>query len=136
MPGLVSNSSSWSLSTSTHVNSNQPSSSLALGSNSTNGVKTGFLKFFHRRLGYGFIVQDDNGPDVFFHHSQIPSYSPCTSSSYEGLHDECNIFHDNYLWGQPLEYRAERTSDGRHKATNVTGPNGAGLVFADPVDNR
>jgi len=34
-------------------------------------VAQGFVKWFKAEIGYGFIEQDGNAPDVFVHHSAI-----------------------------------------------------------------
>ncbi len=34
-------------------------------------MANGTVKWFNERKGYGFIEQEDGGPDVFVHHSGI-----------------------------------------------------------------
>jgi cold shock protein len=64
-------------------------------------VSTGTVKWFNASKGYGFIVPDDGGTEVFVHHSNI------VSEGYRTLQE-----------GQKVEYD---TGEGRKgpEATNV-----------------
>jgi cold shock CspA family protein len=58
--------------------------------------------------GYGFIVPTDGSPDIFVHQSEIKS------DGFRSLAD-----------GEAVEYETMTESNGKTKATKVTGPNGA-----------
>jgi cold shock protein len=66
-------------------------------------MATGTVKFFNSQKGYGFIVQDNGGPDVFVHISAVER---------AGLH--------NLNEGQKLSFdvQADRRS-GKSAAANL-----------------
>jgi CspA family cold shock protein len=64
-------------------------------------VATGKVKWFSERRGYGFIIPDDGGEDLFVHHSNI------SGEGYRSLHD-----------GQAVEYDVGEGQKGP-EATNV-----------------
>eukprot|EP00529_Nitzschia_sp_RCC80_P035666 CAMPEP_0113483890 /NCGR_PEP_ID=MMETSP0014_2-20120614/23671_1 /TAXON_ID=2857 /ORGANISM="Nitzschia sp." /LENGTH=175 /DNA_ID=CAMNT_0000377459 /DNA_START=124 /DNA_END=651 /DNA_ORIENTATION=+ /assembly_acc=CAM_ASM_000159 len=70
-------------------------------------IKTGSVKWFDAKKGFGFIVPDDGEDDVFVHQSSIHS------EGFRSLAD-----------GEPVEYTLTE-ENGRIKAQNVTGPMGA-----------
>jgi CspA family cold shock protein len=63
---------------------------------------TGTVKWFNATKGYGFIVQDNGGKDVFVHHSAI------LADGYRSLNE-----------GQRVQYEIEQTPKGP-AASNVT----------------
>jgi CspA family cold shock protein len=52
-------------------------------------VATGTVKWFNAEKGFGFITQDDGGPDVFVHHSAIEGTG--YKSLEEGQHVQFEI---------------------------------------------
>ena len=48
-------------------------------------VSTGIVKWFNGEKGYGFITQDEGGPDVFVHFSSI------TGAGYRNLDENQKV---------------------------------------------
>ncbi|KAL8499272.1 hypothetical protein ACS0TY_022305 [Phlomoides rotata] len=71
-------------------------------------LKKGTFKCFNDQKGFGFITPDDGSEDRFVHQSAIKS------SGFQSLGE-----------GEEVEYSVEYGHDGRAKAANVTGLDGA-----------
>ncbi|KAK9917072.1 hypothetical protein WJX75_000585 [Coccomyxa subellipsoidea] len=69
---------------------------------------TGTVKWFNSSKGFGFITPEDGGPDLFVHQSSIDA------EGFRSLREN-----------EPVEFFVEESEDGRTKAVNVTGPDGA-----------
>jgi len=69
---------------------------------------TGHCKWFNVTKGYGFITPDDGTQDVFVHQTNI------IADGFRSLAE-----------GEQVEYIVETSDDGRAKAVEVSGPNGA-----------
>jgi CspA family cold shock protein len=65
-------------------------------------VSSGTVKWFSEQKGFGFIVADDGGPDLFVHHSEIKT------TGYASLNE-----------GQKVDYTVGEGKKGPC-ATNVT----------------
>jgi len=65
-------------------------------------MPTGRVKFFNIDRGFGFILPDDGGPDVFVH-----------------VHDVETAGITTLVKGQLLTYSTAPTRDGRLKAVNL-----------------
>merc|ERR1712194_39875 len=76
-------------------------------------TKAGSVKWFDTVKGYGFIVPDDESGDVFVHQSSI---------SVEGFRSLAE--------NERVEFKVEEDGNGRKKAMDVTGPDGADVKGA------
>ncbi len=65
-------------------------------------MKTGAVKWFNEKKGYGFILPDDGGDDLFVHHSEIQSEGRATLNE-----------------GQKVEYEIGEGEKDRPCAINV-----------------
>jgi cold shock protein len=65
-------------------------------------MPTGRVKFFNTDRGFGFILPDDGGPDVFVH-----------------VHDVETAGMTTLVKGQLVTYNTVPTRDGRLKAVNL-----------------
>jgi len=78
-------------------------------------AKTGIVKWFNNKAGYGFLTDLEDKKDVFVHHSALNTAEK----------------HYNYLVeGEYVHYKVEETTEGEHKfqAANVTGINTGPLM--------
>lgn len=79
--------------------------------------QTGTCKWFNATKGFGFITPDDGGEDLFVHQTSI------VCEGFRSLKD-----------GEPVEFVVEQGHDGRARAVQVTGPNGASPQGSDRPD--
>ena len=70
-------------------------------------MATGTLKMWKADRGFGFIVDDAGGPDIFLHVSALQS---------------AGIDPDNIRKSERLTFDVESSRDGRTKASNVRRP--------------
>ncbi|KAL3785988.1 hypothetical protein ACHAW5_005367 [Stephanodiscus triporus] len=82
-------------------------------------LKSGTVKWFDTAKGYGFIVPDDESGDIFVHQ---------TSIKVEGFRSLAE--------NERVEFRVETDKNGKKKAMDVTGPDGADVKGAPPNTNK
>ncbi|GKY96355.1 cold shock domain-containing protein 4 [Mayamaea pseudoterrestris] len=82
-------------------------------------VETGTVKWFDSTKGFGFVVPDNGGPDVFVHQSAIQA------AGFRSLAE-----------GEAVEFKLETDQNGKRKATQVTGPGGANVQGAPPAPRQ
>uniref|UniRef100_A0A7S2I012 CSD domain-containing protein n=1 Tax=Helicotheca tamesis TaxID=374047 RepID=A0A7S2I012_9STRA len=75
--------------------------------------QTGVVKWFDSTKGFGFIMPDGDGKDVFVHQTSIKA------EGFRSLAD-----------GEPVEFFIETDDNGRTKAIDVTGPGGQNVQGA------
>uniref|UniRef100_A0A7S0C4T9 CSD domain-containing protein n=1 Tax=Proboscia inermis TaxID=420281 RepID=A0A7S0C4T9_9STRA len=83
--------------------------------------RKGTVKWFNTVKGFGFLVPDDGGADVFVHQTSIKV------NGFRSLAD-----------GEAVEYATETDEGGRTRAVEVTGPGGddvQGAPFVPPTDS-
>jgi len=68
-------------------------------------MPTGTVKWFNENKGWGFIVPDDGGDDVFVHYSAIES------EGFKTLKE-----------GQKVDYELKLGKNGKYQADNVKMP--------------
>merc|ERR1719187_1367639 len=77
-------------------------------------IMKGVCKRFDAAKGFGFITCDDGSGDVFVHFSEIKA------QGFKTLNE-----------GEEVEFEVIIQDDGRRKAVNVTGPDGAFVKGGD-----
>ena len=95
----------------------QPSSSFRNSALHMSDTKAGTVKWFNTMKGFGFIVPDEEGPDVFVHQTEIKA------EGFRSLAD-----------GESVEYIPVIDDSGRIKATKVTGPDGANVQVIPRIE--
>ncbi|CAA7028329.1 unnamed protein product [Microthlaspi erraticum] len=73
--------------------------------------RKGSVKWFDTQKGFGFITPDDGGDDLFVHQSSI------RSEGFRSLAAE-----------ESVEFEVESDNNGRPKAVDVSGPDGAPVL--------
>jgi len=84
-------------------------------------TKTGRVKWFNGRRGYGFITDLDSSKDVFVHHSGLNVSKECWKSLY---------------LGEYVEYSLTEGDDGKSQAVQVTGVRSGPLMCEELASNQ
>ena len=54
-------------------------------------MPTGTIKWFDERQGFGYILADDGGPEVFVHHSVIQTEGACSLAEGQSVEYEMEV---------------------------------------------
>lgn len=94
---------------------------MALQQNSSSETRTGQVKWFNGRRGYGFITDLESNNDIFVHHSGLTVSQECWKALY---------------LGEYVEYSLTEGDDGKSQALNVTGVRGGSLMCEELSVNQ
>tara|TARA_B100001123_G_scaffold446898_1_gene602745 strand:- start:429 stop:923 length:495 start_codon:yes stop_codon:yes gene_type:complete len=84
-------------------------------------TRTGQVKWFNGRRGYGFITDLESNNDIFVHHSGLTVSQECWKALY---------------LGEYVEYSLTEGDDGKSQALNVTGVRGGSLMCEELAVNQ
>eukprot|EP01065_Artemidia_motanka_P036126 TRINITY_DN44026_c0_g1_i1.p2 TRINITY_DN44026_c0_g1~~TRINITY_DN44026_c0_g1_i1.p2 ORF type:complete len:253 (+),score=85.27 TRINITY_DN44026_c0_g1_i1:66-824(+) len=95
------------------------------------GRGTGVVRMFNKDKGFGFVVQDGGGPDLFFHRKDLPKLLPCPHCSEPFAipcksqgpphHGAIDCAAPVLIKGGKVTFKIEMQLDGKMQAVDVQG---------------